>query len=120
MGRHNGARTRMAVPVRVYITDPDGNQNMILAHTLDANRLGAKLGGVHVPVIKGQVITVQYQHRRCPFRVAWVGERGTPTATQIGLECLDPGRNVWGVDLPDRIADTIPVRKGAVVGAAAD
>ncbi len=110
----------MAVPVRVYVTEADGNQNVILAYTLDANRLGAKLGGVQIPLTKGQVITVQYQHRRCPFRVAWVGERGTSVATQVGLECLDASKNVWGVDLPDRVADTSSVRKGAVAAAAAD
>lgn len=110
----------MAVPVRIYITDADGSQNIILAHTLDANKLGAKLGGIHVPLTKGQVITVQYQHRRCPFRVAWVGERGKPTATQVGLECLDPGRNVWGVELPDRVTDIGVVRKGRAFAAAGD
>lgn len=120
MGRHNGPRTKMAVPVRIYVTDADGNQSMTLAYTLDANHLGARLGGVHIPVNKGQVITVQYQHRRCAFRVAWVGEHGTPTATQVGLECLDPGKNVWGVELPGRLSGAPVSRRGAMATSAAD
>jgi hypothetical protein len=121
MGRHNGPRTKMAVPVRLFLTETDGNQNMALAHTLDANNLGARLGGVHVTLTKGQVITVQYQHRRCTFRVVWVGERGTPTATQVGLECLDPSKNIWGVELPGRIPSAPPVgRHSASASSAAD
>lgn len=110
----------MAVPVRLHITEADGNQRTVLATTLDANKLGAKLGGVCIPLTKGQVVTVQYQHRRCQFRIAWVGVRGTPTASQVGLECLDPGKNIWGVDLPDRVADIGVGRKGLVFASAGD
>ncbi len=119
MGRHNGPRTKMAVPVRLYITEADGTLTMVLAHTLDANKLGARLGSVHVPLTKGQVVTIQYQHRRCQFRVAWVGERGTATGTQVGLECLDPGKNIWGVELPDRVVD-LPAPRKAIAFAGAD
>lgn len=93
----------MAVPVKMLVTDSDGSVRTVLGCTLDASSVGARLGGVHEPLAVGQIVTLQYRHRRCPFLVRWVGERGTIRATQIGLECLEPGKNIWGVEFSDRL-----------------
>jgi hypothetical protein len=111
---HRGAdRTSMVVPVKVLATDSEGLSRTMLAHTLDANTAGVRLGGVHQLLAPGQTVTVQYQHRRCQFCVVWIGERGTPQSTQVGLRCLDPGKNIWGVNLPGRSAEPAPKRRTA-------
>jgi hypothetical protein len=92
----------MVVPVRVLVQDGSGAQSTLLAHTLDANPSGARLGGFHGQVILGQTVAVQYQHRRSSFRVVWIGRPGTAQGTQLGLQCLEPGKNVWNMELPER------------------
>lgn len=99
MKRRKRARLKMVVPVRVF---PEGNEPVeVLAHTLDANDYGARLGGVHAPLTQGQIVVVQYQHRRARFRVKWCGTRGSSTSTQIGIECLEVSKQVWGIDFPE-------------------
>ncbi len=44
------------------------------------------------------MVQVQCQHRRARFRVIW---SGSPAPGQIGLECLEPDRNIFGLKLPD-------------------
>jgi hypothetical protein len=91
----------MVVPVRVLVQDESGTQATLLAHTLDANPTGTRLGGFHGQVNIGQIVTVQYQHRRCGFRVIWMGKRGSAQGTQIGLQCLEPAKNIWNLDVPE-------------------
>jgi hypothetical protein len=93
----------MAVPIRIIATEADGSVRTLLGCTLDASSVGARLGGVYETLEVGQIVTLQYRHRRCPYLVRWVGERGSANATQIGLECLEPGKNIWGVEFSDRI-----------------
>lgn len=103
MSRRRVVRNKMAVPIKILATNSDGSVRTLLACTLDASDVGARLGGVHEPLEVGQMVVLQYRHRRCPFLVRWVGERGTTRATQIGLECLEPGKNIWGVEFSDRM-----------------
>ncbi len=91
-------RMRMVVPVKVLAQDESGATTTYLAHTLDATEKGVRLGGFHGRLDLGQTVTVQYQHRRCSFRVIWLGQYGTPQGTQLGLECLDPGKDIWKID----------------------
>lgn len=102
-------RKKMVVPVRVLVQDGTGTQVTLLAHTLDASTSGVRLGGFHGQVSTGQAVTVQYQHRRCNFRVIWVGKPGTAQGTQLGLQCLEPGKNLWNLDLLQ--SDTIEVEE---------
>lgn len=91
-------RTKMVVPVRILVEDKTGAPNVYLAHTLDASSAGTRLGGFHGQLEMGQTVTVQYQHRRSVFRVIWTGKLGTPQATQIGLSCLEPAKNIWNIE----------------------
>ncbi|HYG97708.1 MAG TPA: hypothetical protein VD837_01160 [Terriglobales bacterium] len=103
MSRRNVVRHKMAVPVKLLITEPDGSVRTLLACTLDASNTGVRLGGIHETLNVGQVVVLQYQHRRSQFLVKWVGRRGTGSSTQIGLQCLEPAKNIWGVEMSDRI-----------------
>jgi hypothetical protein len=43
----------------------------------------------------GDKIEIQYRQKNAKFRVAWI-TAGTGSARQIGAECLEPGKQVWG------------------------
>lgn len=88
----------MVVPVKVIAQDESGQTAIYLAHTLDATEKGARLGGFHGKLNVGQSITVQYQHRRSKFCVVWIGKYGTAQGTQLGIECLDSGKDIWQIE----------------------
>ena len=37
--------------------------------------------------------------KKARFRVAWVGRSGSDRDGQIGVQCVEPGRYIWGVPL---------------------
>ncbi len=93
MRRREKQRYKMVVPVRVW----RGSDPPELAHTLDATEDGARLGGLLAQVEVGEIIILQYQHRRARCVVVWADNT---QKRQIGLRCLEPEKDIWGVPLP--------------------
>ena len=100
MGRRYRQRVPAIVPVRIWGTDRDGKPFSEHVCTINISRKGARVGGVRAPLSVGDTIGMQYRNRQARFRITWVGSLSTPTGTQVGLDCLHPGRNVWPVALP--------------------
>lgn len=103
MSRRRVVRNKMAVPIKITVTNTDGSVRSVLACTLDASSMGARLTGIYDSLRIGQIVVLHYRHLRCQFLVRWVGERGTSNATQVGLECLEPAKCIWGVQFSDRV-----------------
>ena len=78
-------RVKCVLPVKIAGTDSQGNHFERLTCTLDISDRGARVTGVPVEVQPGMTLRVSYKNRRGTFRVAWVGQAGTPTENQIGL-----------------------------------
>lgn len=100
MGRRSDPRIEKVLAVRVRGTDRSGSPFVQDARTLDISSTGARLDWVGSLLMRGQTIEVQHGRERADFRVVWVGRPGTFRAGQIGIRCLEPGRCIWGVDLP--------------------
>src|SRR5579864_8936127 len=96
-GRRRSKRTISVVPVRLWIA---GSKDSHLAHTLDVSNHGVKLGGCRGEVRVGDKIEIQYHHTRAQFRVAWITASKVSSGMQIGAECLEPGKQVWGAQFP--------------------
>jgi hypothetical protein len=47
----------------------------------------------------GDRIEIQYRHKQAQFRVAWIIAHEGSSEKQIGAECLEPGKQVWGAPL---------------------
>ena len=93
-------RVKMVVPVRLWIQDGNGPSSH-LVHTLDVTRGGTRLGGVQCTLTPGLVVEVQRYNKRAKFRVIWVTSAGEKSReTQVGLQCLEPEKHIWGVDIP--------------------
>jgi hypothetical protein len=73
-----------------------GSKDSHLAHTLDVSNPGVKLGGCRDEMTVGDKFETQYRHKRAQFRVAWITARRGASEQQIGAECLEPGKQVWG------------------------
>ncbi len=93
-------RVKMVLPIRVWGTDVVGKPFVCLAHTLDVTPDGARLGSFTVTVKLGERIGITRGMKKAHFRVAWIGQPSSPTEEQIGVELLDPERDIWGLQLP--------------------
>ena len=93
-------RTLMKLPVRVWGMDSAGKLFSIEASTLDITPRGACLEGVTCMLQRGAIIGVECGRSRARFRIAWVGKPGSDRDGQIGVQCVEPGKYIWGVPLP--------------------
>ncbi len=91
-------RLAAVLPVRIYGMDASGKPFNAVAHTLNVSKSGALLAGVEVVLAAGDLIGVQKGVYKSKFRVRWVGRKGTSSQGQIGIECVEGARNIWGVD----------------------
>lgn len=89
----------MVVPVRIWGTDVDGKPFSQLAHTLDITSSGARVGGMRVLLNARDVVWLQCRHRKSQFRVVWTGRPGGSREHQVGIECIEAERNIWGLEL---------------------
>lgn len=108
MVRRREARVRTVLPVRVFGMDSQGKPFTALAHTLDITNHGARLGGVQRSLSVGEIVGVQRGTDKARFRVAWVGTPHTRGAGQIGLDCVQEGKNIWNI-IFDETPDTFDV-----------
>lgn len=82
--------------------EPFTTQN---ASAVEISRHGARVTGA--PHLKpGEVVGVQFENLKARFRLIWVGHPDTPQHGQMGFECVDADRYIWGLALPPWVADT--------------
>lgn len=90
----------MVVPVRLWIA---GSKDSHLAHTLDVGNHGVQLGGYRGEMRVGDKIVIQYRHAQARFRIIWIAARDESSEKQIGAECLEPGKHLWGERFPEQV-----------------
>ena len=88
------------LPVRIRI---DGDHGSHPAHTLDFSNHGVKLGGTRSDLKVRDGIEVSCRHKRARFRVIWVLAHPNSFEKQVGAECSEPEKNIWGVELPAEV-----------------
>ena len=94
IGKRRSKRIKSVLPVRLWIA---GSKDSHLAHTLDVSNHGVQLGGYRGEMEVGDEIVIQYRHMQARFRVTWIVAREGSSEKQIGAECLEPGKQIWGV-----------------------
>lgn len=115
--RRRSDRVMLTVPLRITGNDEHGEYFECKAHTISLNRHGARMF-IGKGLRGGQVVTVVnlMNRRQATFRVAGpvvpVTERGgeygvlgpvlapSENSAEIGLECLDPKVDLWGIHFP--------------------
>lgn len=88
-------RITAVLPVRVFGMDATGKPFNAVVHTLNISRTGALLANVDAQLNIGDIIGIQKGLSKAKFRVQWVGERGTPSQGQLGVECTEPDKTIW-------------------------
>jgi TonB family protein len=99
-GTQRYERTKMVLPLRVYTDEHAGDAaGLQLAHTIDISPIGGRLGGLRTELFPGQTIMLQRGQHKASFRVIW-SKHLANHENQAGVEAVELGRNIWGVELP--------------------
>jgi hypothetical protein len=102
MGHRKHVRVKNVLPIRCWGTDATGKPFVEVAHTLDVSHKGVRVGGFTALVAVGDVVNVQYRHRKAKFEVAWVGRPGSSRNAQIGIRCLEAAKDIFSLGLTDK------------------
>ncbi len=94
MGHRREERIPLRLPATVWGTDGAGKPFVEHAHTVDISSMGARLEGLNHAVLPGAVLGVQHGAAAARFRVLWVGEPGSARAGQVGIRCVEVGKNL--------------------------
>jgi hypothetical protein len=99
MAKQKSKRIKVVLPVRVGRTDDAGRTVTFLLHTLDISRTGARLGGFDGEMQVGDIVSLECRNQKLRCRVIWIGS--PKKQLQFGVESLQPGKEIWGVPLPN-------------------
>jgi hypothetical protein len=105
MGRRLQPRIKGILPVRIWGTDHECRPFAEHVCTIDISNKGASLAAVRTHLMPGDTVGVQYRTRQARFRVVWVAPTSSGVGTHIGLECLQPEKDLWPVATPTEGAD---------------
>ena len=100
-------RTLLKLAVRVWGMDTAGKLFNIDAFTVDVTPRGARVEGITCWLQRGAIIGLECGNSRARFRVAWVGQPGSARHGQIGVQCVEPGKYIWGVPLHRKMEDEV-------------
>lgn len=95
--RKNEIRTSQALKVWVSGVDLNGNPFSQSAYSMDVSNSGARLHGIGFLTSPGKRIQIKHGWKKALFCVIWVGEPGSYQSDQVGVRCLQPGKNIWGI-----------------------
>jgi len=90
-------RIAVSLDVKVWGMDVYGRPFVQHARTVNATSVGARLIGIDC-VREGEVISMQHGELKSRCRVVWVG-RDAAKARQIGVQCTEPGKTLFGMSL---------------------
>ncbi len=88
-------RILKALPVQLTGTDATGRALDQKVMTINISRRGALLNDVQGRLRPGDTISLARLHKKERFRVAWVGEKDTPTSGQVGVAPVEPNSSFW-------------------------
>jgi len=95
--KRRGTRTKAVLPVRIKGKDSSGKPFEELAHTLDVNTSGVRLGSVRRELSVDDEITVFFRQRKLQFRVVWTKKLKGTSEFQVGLQALTQEKEAWGM-----------------------
>lgn len=84
-------------PVTVLGKDIFGNPFSQNTFTLEIAAYGARLRGLP-PVAVDAVLLLDHGGQRARYRVVWIGTKDSEYDGHVGLECLDRGKFIFGIE----------------------
>jgi len=100
MGKRLQPRVKGMLPVRIWGNDDKGKPFAEHVCTIDISNKGASVAGVRAPLSPGSTVGLQYRNRQARFRVAWIAPAETAQGQNVGLESMQPEKELWPVATP--------------------
>jgi hypothetical protein len=92
-------RISLALPVRVTYYDAESKPRLELACSYDISAHGARLSGLRCVKEAGEIVTVERGRSKAFCRVVWIGESSSPLQGQVGIQCVEAEKTLWGTEL---------------------
>ncbi len=86
--------------MRIWGADHEGKAFAEHVCTIDISNKGVSVAGLRAALSPGDTVGVQYHNRQARFRVAWVAPAIEGQGNRVGLECLQPEKELWPVATP--------------------
>jgi hypothetical protein len=99
LGKRRDPRINATLPVLLTGADESGRPLDQRVTTINISRRGALLEGIYGRPRPGDRVDLTRAHKKEQFRVAWVGEAGTPSDGQIGVAAVEANSSFWDQDL---------------------
>jgi len=99
LGRRRDPRIDVTLPALLSGTDVNGRPLQQRVVTVNISRRGALIAGVHGKLQPGDKVVLTRANRKEQFRVAWVGDDGSPGDSQVGLAAMKNDTTFWDDDL---------------------
>lgn len=92
-------QTRYTEARRVWVRGVDalGNPFSQSTYSVNISRNGARLQGLGFLAGPGVQVELRRNWKKAFYQVVWMGQHGTSLASQVGVMCLQPDKNVWGL-----------------------
>jgi hypothetical protein len=113
--KRRGNRTKAVLPVRIKGMDSAGNAFEELAHTLDVNASGVRLGAIRRELNLMDEVTIFYRQRKLQFRVMWTKKLKGTSEFQVGLQAISQDREPWGFSFAEFRAEPAAVSRASGV-----
>jgi hypothetical protein len=97
------------LPVRIFGTDCQGRIFSENVTTIDVSLSGARLAGVRARIKVDEIVGLTCGRNKVHFRVKWIGQPGTPSEGQLGLQNLTPERPFWDLPMPHGAIDNFRI-----------
>ena len=95
VGRRTNNRVKAVLPVRMYGNDAAGKPFSLMLYTLDISPTGARVGGFRGSLNVGDTVGIQYRNYNVRHRICWI--KPSAKDTLLGIESLQPDKEIWGV-----------------------
>ncbi len=99
-------RHSLALPVRIWGMDANGEMFEEYATTVDVTTTGAHILGVKHVLQRGCVIGVEHGSSRARYRVTWIEKPKGDKPGKIGVHLIETGKFIWGRVIPRVFADS--------------
>ena len=104
--RRGTERLLVTIPIRVIAFGAHGSGFTEDSYTVEVNRAGARIALKHRVGADDALRIVNLQnYTEADFRVVGATRLAAEGASEWGVECLDEGRNIWGIDFPPPLPD---------------
>jgi hypothetical protein len=97
----NDKRVHVALPIRITYWDEDNKPGLEMACTYDISASGARISKLRAINQAGEIVAVERGRNKAYCRVVWIGDDNSKLHGQVGLQCVEPDRNIWEQELRD-------------------